>query len=387
MNADADRGVTRQRRAVLVLFFANGATFSSWLPRVPEVRDRLDLSLGSLGLVLVSTGAGGLVSSVAAGVLVDRLGSRRTAVAATTVLGAGLVSIGLAPTALTLAASLVLLSAVDAMADIAMNVQAADVQRHTERSVMQRFHAGWSVGTVAGAASGAVAAGAGVGLAAQLAVTGAVLAAAALTVAGHLSTDVDHTPEPATDLRRMPVVALLAALAAVVAVVEGAPGEWAAVFVSDVYDVSDGVAALGYVAVAGGMVAGRLCGDRVTDRLGARRLFHVALTAFALGLGVILLSPATWIAVVGFAGTGLGASVLFPALYLQAATTPGVPSALGLGVMTSGARIGFLLSPAAIGATSDATSLRVGFGVVLGAALLASVLLGHRLRVRWGPDR
>ncbi len=34
----------------------NGATFSSWLPRIPEVRDRLDVTLGELGAVLLGTG-------------------------------------------------------------------------------------------------------------------------------------------------------------------------------------------------------------------------------------------------------------------------------------------------------------------------------------------
>lgn len=372
--------LVRQHRAVLVLFFANGATFSSWLPRVPEIRDRLGLSLGTLGLVLLAIGLGGLLSSAAAGVVVDRVGSRRGAVVATVVLGGGLVSIGLAPTALTLGVALVALSAVDALADIAMNVQAADVQRRSGRSVMQRFHAGWSVGAVTGAAIGATAAAFGVSLAVQLAVTGAVLAVGGLAARTSLAVDVEIATEPAGERRRAPVLVLLAALALAVAVVEGTPGDWAAVFGSDVHGASEGVAALGYVAVAGGMVIGRLSGDRATDRLGGQRLFVGALLTVAFGLVVVASSPAVWIAIAGFLAVGLGVSVLFPALYLEAASTPGVPSGLGLGVMTSGARVGFLLSPVTVGALSDATSLRAGLATVIGAAIVAALVLGGMLR-------
>lgn len=385
MTADVAGALARQRRAVLLLFFANGATFSSWLPRVPEVRDRLDLSLGTLGLVLLGTGVGGLLSSTAAGVVVDRVGSRRGAVVSTTVLGVGLVSIGLAPSALALGLVLASLSAVDALADIAMNVQATDVQRRAGRSVMQRFHAGWSVGAVSGAVIGAGAAATGVSLTVQLAVTGAVLAAGALAVRTSLAPEVEPAPEPTGGLRRAPVLVLLAALALALAVVEGSPGDWAAVFGSDVHGASEGVAALGFVAVAGGMVVGRLAGDRATDRLGGQRLFRSALVTVASGLLVVVASPSVWAAIGGFAVVGVGVSVLFPALYLEAATTPGVPSGLGLGVMTSGARVGFLASPVVVGALSEATSLRVGLGAVLGVAIGLALVLGGMLRRAAGP--
>ncbi len=372
----------RQRRAVLILFFVNGASFASWLPRVPEVRERLDLSLGTLGLVLLGTGLGGLASSAVGGVLVDRVGSRRSAVVASVALGLGLPLIGLAPSALALGATLVALSAVDAVADISMNVQAADVDARTTGSVIQRFHAAWSVGSVAGAGAGTAAAALGIGLTWQLAVTGLVLGAATLAVSGGLSVVSHPRPEPSAPGRRGPVLVLLASLAAVVAVAEGAPGDWAAVFISDVHGAGRGVAGVGFVAVSGGMVVGRLVGDRVTDHLGGARTFRSALVLVACGLAVVVASPDEFVAIGGFAIAGLGISVLFPALYLQAATTPRVPPGLGVGVMSSGARVGFLVSPVVVGALSEAATLRVGLGVVVGTAIAGALVLAPRLGAR-----
>ena len=366
----------RRRRAVVVLFFTNGASFSSWLPRIPEVRERLDLSLGSLGAVLIGIGLGGLISSVVAGAVVDRIGSRVTAVGAAVVLSLGLPLIGLAPSALLLAGALLALSSVDALADVAMNVQAAEVQRLSGRSVVQRFHAAWSIGTVVGAGSGTAAAALGIGLTVQLVGTGLVLAGMALAASRPLPRAGDVVEEPEEGpVRRISAVVLLALTALALAMIEGTPGDWAAVFGVDVHGATEGVAGLGFVAVASGMVVGRLGGDRATDRLGERRLFRVALAVVATGLAVVVLSPDVAVAIVGFAVIGCGISVLFPALYLQAATTPGVPAGFGVGVMSSGARLGFLLSPPITGALSEATSLRTGLGAVVGAAIGASALL------------
>ena len=62
-----------------LLFLVNGLVVGSWLPRLPEIRDRLGLDLDTLGLTLALGGLGSLVGSSISGVLVSRFGSRRTA--------------------------------------------------------------------------------------------------------------------------------------------------------------------------------------------------------------------------------------------------------------------------------------------------------------------
>src|SRR5829696_2300622 len=64
--------------AVGTVFFVNGATFSSWTPRLPELQRDLGISDAALGLTLVGMGLGGLASSAFSGWLVDRRGSRTT---------------------------------------------------------------------------------------------------------------------------------------------------------------------------------------------------------------------------------------------------------------------------------------------------------------------
>jgi predicted MFS family arabinose efflux permease len=360
---------------VTAVFFVNGVTFASWLPRIPEVRDRLDIGLAALGVVLLGTGLGGLLASAAGGALADRLGSRRSCVTAGVLLSAGLPLVAVASTPLTLGLVLVGLGAVDVLTDIGMNVQAAQVQRQSSGSVMQRFHGAWSVGALVGASIASVAAAAGVTLGWQLTVTSVVLVATVALVARHLS-PVDDEPAPQREgARRLPVLALLAAVALTMAVVEGAPGEWAAVFGADVHGASAGTAGLGFLAMSAGMVIGRFAGDAATDRLGPTRVLRLAFGTVVVGLAAVVASPAIAVAVVGFLVIGLGVSVLFPALYLSAADREGIPAGLGLGVMSTGARLGFLLSPPLVGAVADATSLRLSLGLTVGTAAAAALVL------------
>lgn len=357
------------------MFAVNGATFASWLPRLPEVRDRLGIDVAELGLVLLGTGLGGLLASAAGGALVDRLGSRRSCVSGALALCVGLPLVAVAPEAWLLGAVLVGLGSVDVLTDIGMNVQAAQVQRRATGSVVQRFHGAWSLGAVGGALVAAAAAGAGVSLGTQLVATSVALVVTVAWLARHLS-PVDDPPAPLEGgARRWPVLALFAAVALAMAVVEGAPAEWSAVFTSDVHGAGPGVASLGFVAFSCGMVTGRLAGDAATDRFGAGRVSRSALAVAGVGLLVVVTSPAAAVGIAGFAVMGLGVSVLFPALYLQAADTEGVPAGLGLGVMSTGARLGFLLSPPIVGGVAASSSLRWALAGVVGIAAVAALVL------------
>ncbi|NDB19053.1 MAG: hypothetical protein EB027_07340 [Actinobacteria bacterium] len=72
--------MTAQRRqtvAVGILFYVNGAVFSNWLPRVDEVRDRLGVGNGGLGIALLGGGLGGLLGALAIRRILQRMSTLR----------------------------------------------------------------------------------------------------------------------------------------------------------------------------------------------------------------------------------------------------------------------------------------------------------------------
>ncbi len=170
--------VTAAARATYAAFIGAGFVFASWASRIPQVRDRLQLSPADLGLVLLAIAGGSLVALPLAGTIVHRLNSRRTVAGMSVLLAAGLatVAIGYLTGVVPVLIGLFVLGFGNGAWDVAMNVQGATVERHLGRAIMPRFHAGFSAGTVGGALSGALMVALGVPVTAHLLVVAVIVA-------------------------------------------------------------------------------------------------------------------------------------------------------------------------------------------------------------------
>ena len=145
--------------ATYAVFAAAGGAFAAWAGRIPTVKAELGLTPGELGLLLLAGSAGSLVGLPLAGRVASALG-----VARTVLLGAGLALAGLAALgpviegtgspAWTGAALFVTLFGIGQW-DVAMNLHGAEVDRRGGTSLMPRFHAAFSLGTVASALAAA----------------------------------------------------------------------------------------------------------------------------------------------------------------------------------------------------------------------------------------
>jgi hypothetical protein len=106
--------------------------------------------------------------------------------------------------------------------------------------------------------------------------------------------------------------------------------------------------------------------------LGSRRTFTAGVAVCVGAAGLLAVAPVTAVAFVAYAAWGLGVSVLFPQLYEVAAKLPGLSAARGLGAMTFGQRLGFLVASGAVGAIADLTNLRAA---MIGLTAVATLIL------------
>ncbi|MFN8020140.1 MAG: MFS transporter [Acidimicrobiales bacterium] len=382
VDATVPTSLRRSGFATATLFLVNGATFSNWLPRISEIRDRLGLGNAGLGVTLLGGGLGGVIGALLVGRVSERLGSSRLLSAAAITLSLGMPLIAFAPHAVVLLALLTLLGTFDVFNDVAMNTQAVMVQERSGRQIMNRLHGMWSLGFTGGALLGSLARAAEIGIRWHLAVVGAVLLTTVLTCRRwfipddpvphphpHARPDHDGHPTPAPARRRPNAAMVAMALAAVGAItLEVTPNDWAAVFFNDVFDAGR-VAGFGTVACAGAMLVGRLAGDHVLERLGEHRMTTLSFWLIGVGLVVTVVAPWPAVAVGGLVVWGLGLAPVFPLLYTTAARLPGTSAGAGLGWMLLGQRFGAMLTAVSIGGVSQLQGMRTAFGVVAGAAL------------------
>ncbi len=264
------------------LFLTNGAIFANLVPRLPGIKTDLALSNTFYGIVVAAFPTGALVAGLAAGAVLRRFGSARMAVAGTSGIAVLVFVAGSSTTPLLLAAALFVGGACDALTDVAQNAHGLRVQRVYGRSIINSLHAVWSAGALLGGAMGAAAITLHLSRATHLGVSAVVFIAVAaiaypFLLRGPDATE-DHTAGPTArgrpGCRVYGALFLLVVITIAGAVVEDAGSSWATLYLGGLGAVG-GVAALGYIALLGFQFIGRLAGDRLVDRFGARAVVRV----------------------------------------------------------------------------------------------------------------
>lgn len=376
----------RALRAVAVQFFANGTVYATVIPRLPDIRERVDISIGALGLVLTLGSAAGMIGSLLTGQAIARFGSRRVMIYGSVFSIGFLPMIGFSTAPALLVAALFALLFFDVFIDVAMNVQGSALSQRRHTPVMNRLHGLWSLGSVAGGVVTVLTLRMGVSTPVHLTGVAIVLIGVLAFVAPGLLHR-DEVPElaeaaAATTERRRPLGSaslLLAVGGAMAMTIEITNGDWASFRLGEDLDARPGIAGLAFLTFTAGMTVGRFGGDWLQVRLGATRLFR--LSAVIAGTGSVLASliPVTAVSIAGFMIAGLGTSVLFPQLYDRAARSPGPPGS-GFASMLIGQRGAGLVAPLVVGWLADTDALDVGQAMAIVTVPAALVVFLATLR-------
>lgn len=396
-----DRTRRRARVAVSLLFLLNAVFYANLIPRLPEVKDALQLTNTALGAGVAALAIGSLTAGLFAPLALRRFGSASTASVGLVGLAAGVAAVAVAPSWLVFAAVMLAIGAIDAVVDVAQNAHGFRVQRRYGRSIINAFHGLWSVGAVLGGVLGSVAAGLAVPLSWHLGAVGVLGGAVAVAARRWLLDGPDdtevvaladgsgapHTPPVAATgsdrvdrvaaVRRATRVAgprllVLSVLVVCAVSVEDAGATWGALFVRSELGLAAASAGLAFVSLQVFMTIGRLTGDRVVDRIGWRAVGRSGGALIAAGMLVALAVPNAATTVLGFGLAGFGVATLVPAAMHAADELPGLPAGVGLTIVSWSLRIGVLVFPLLVGVLADAASLRAALSVVVLTGLVAT---------------
>ncbi|MFD8733312.1 MFS transporter [Streptomyces sp. NPDC059618] len=389
-----ERSLRAARVATYVYFVLCGTLMGAWVVNIPAVEERVGVSHATLGGLLVLLGLGAFLGMRVAGPLADRFGARVVVPAGGVLCGAALILPGLARDPWTLAGALLVFGFCNGCLDVGMNAHAVHVEKAYGRPVMSGFHATFSVGGVLAALVAAGAASAGLTPVTSMAVLGAVGIAIALATARALlpsaptttTTAADTEPDTGTgtgaeaeaatapgsasasgggteaaprDVRSR--VWLLAVLALMVMLCEGAANDWSALHMKDVLGAPAGTAAFAYGTFAAAMTTGRLLADRLVARFGSVAVLRHGAATAAVGITLVAVGPWLWAAFAGWALFGLGLSGTVPQLFSAAGHAD--PAAAGANVsrVAGLGYVGMLAGPAVIGWLTHVVALDHAF--------------------------
>lgn len=392
----------KARIAVYLTFFANGVGFSNLVPRYPEVLVHLGITKTAFGQALTFNAIGALVAGLAASWCVTRFTSARVASLGMIVLGCGLLGAGLARSWLVFALCMAWVGGTDAIIDVAQNAHGLRVERRWGSSIITSFHAAWSLGAVVGAVLGQNMAGWGVDIGLHMLgvlvlLTTVSLSALRWTIPGPDSDDRDTPTAPSNGITSSPaqvdlddaaltpavahqrwarlttigVVIVLSLMCAAAMFPEDVAANWSALLLTD-QAAPTALRGMGMIALQTTMIIGRLVGDAIIDRLGARAVVGGGGVLVGAGMAIALLLGSMPGTMLGMVIAGAGCAVAVPVAYAAADDVPGLSPGLGLTIVSWLARCIMLISPTIVGWFADAhgTWVALVYGL-LGGTILA----------------
>ncbi|MFJ9690042.1 MFS transporter [Streptomyces bacillaris] len=370
------------------MFFAlDGFLFAGWVVRIPAIKQQTGASASTLGLALLGVSAGAVITMMLTGRLCRRYGSHAVTAACGVLLPLSIALPAQTHSALSLGLVLLVFGAAYGGMNVAMNSAAVDLVAELRRPVMPSFHAAFSLGGMVGAGLGGLVAGglsasahlfllAGIGLLVTAFAGPALLRHRPARPAYEPSTPRRPGPRQKLDPRARRIVLLFGVIALCTAYGEGALADWGALHLEQDLGAHPGLAAAGYALFALTMTIGRLTGTLLLERLGQTRTLVLGGLVAAAGMLLGSLAPTAWLALAGFAVTGLGLANIFPVAVGRAGELAGPSGVAAASTLGYG---GMLLGPPAIGFLADWFSLPVALTTV---ALLAAgaAALGYGAR-------
>lgn len=376
----------RGRWGVAAFFAANGFVMGAWAPQIPLLLPRHEITETTLGMLIFGLGVGAVGSMLFAGRLIGHFGSRRVARGFALAAVPVLPLIVFAPSLWVLAPVMALFGAMAGCMDVAMNASAVQVERGLGRAIMSSSHGFWSLGGFFGGTLGTYAISA-FGPEMQSILVALVALALVLWGMGRLVEDEAPSARPETGaggpkrpaalIPRDLALWLLGAMALFSMVPEGAVLDWAALYLGRELDSGLLMSGLAFAFFSGSMAVMRFMGDAVRNRFGAVVTLRVSGAIGAAGMMLAAVAPADWIAILGFALTGLGVANMVPILFSAAGNHDSLPSAQAISVVTMVGYAGILVAPAPIGYVAEHLGYRLTF-FVLALLLLVVALMAHR---------
>lgn len=374
-------GSQARRSATRAIFFVTGMAMGLWAALVPYAQMRTHAEAGQLGLLLLCLGGGSLIAMLGSGRIIGLAGCRRVIVVSVVLYCLMLLLLATLADIRLLAASLFVFGMGIGLADVAMNVQGTLVEQAADKPLMSGFHCLWSVGGIAGAGGGALLLGAGISpqtttfWAVALIVLVTACSFPALLTAGG---EDPHQP-PDTASRPNFRLVLMAIMAMICFMAEGAILDWSGIFMTQDRGMAVEHAGWGFAAFAVAMSLMRATGDAVVKTLGRQ---HVLIIGGILGIAgylIVVLVPGWTMALCGFALVGIGAANIVPVLITLAGQEKVMPVHRSVALVATLGYLGVLGGPALIGWVAHLTNLYVAFALVA-AAFMVIVLGAFKLK-------
>ncbi len=351
------------------VFASLNILFGTWAIYIPTVKENLGIDKSQLGLAIFFLSLGVFVVFPVASKIINWVGvGRATWYGVILSCIAALLPL-LAPSYYTLMAALFLFGATNGFTDISMNTLVTELEKKDNKKIMSASHGFFSLGGVlAGLGSFLIGPLDNPPLHMGIAVA-LVFAVNLIYHRRYNSLVAEPVENEPFSIKLFKPLLLLGLISFVAMGSEGAIVDWSGLYLKEISIAPEALWGAGFLGFQVTMTLGRFLGDGISSKIGSIKMVSLGVLVVMAGYGLVL-STNTYLAISGFALSGLGFSVMIPEVFRIGGNVKGIDSSQGVAFIAGTGYTGFLLAPPILGFVADQSSLVASFIVLFCCAFL-----------------
>ena len=391
---ELDKERTKSAQFALIAAFAiQGFLAITYLPRIPEIIEQIDVSFALWGLIIGLAGLGSLIPLLITNRLVGKFGTRPIVRISSLMIVLTTASLGFATNGWMYFAFHAAMMFSMSFFNIAVNAQSVMLQKKVKKVILGKFHAAWSIGAgISAAVSGILAS--FMSLQLHLVLVGLMaIVAFEVSIRSMLKPSEDGHREERQAAEKVPFFKspnqlwLLAFGFFAGVFPEMVMMDWSAVFAKQVMLLNPTLGAIPFTAFTVAMIAGRLLIGRVTKK------YHISdlskwggiIGAVAMALGVLVaptlvpVSPILAMIVLSlfWAVSGFGLAPMVPSFFGAAGHVKGLTTAQALYRMSLVNALAVIVAKIFMGALAQGIGLVWAFMLPVTMMFIAGILAGR----------
>lgn len=367
-------------RGAFGAFFIPGMYTALWAGFVPYLKAKLSIGEDVLGSMILLLGVGSCLSMAIAGKLVESFGCKRVVLLASFIGMLSLAIVTMCSTIMTTTIALFFFGIGVGLSGASANLQAILTEKISKKHLMGAYHGGWSLGGFAGA---------GVllvllkilSLPVNESIWGLliILFIAMIAVSQFMLTfgsdpNAKVMKKSKSPLSFHPIAIIFGLLSFVSYLVEGAVGDWSALYLHEDKAIVIQEAVMGVMFFNGTMCVGRLLGNTLGKHITSKQVVVGGYLLGAVSMALIVLLPG-YASMYSYLLLGISLAMVVPNLFSAMGEQNVIPMTQAVATSTMLGYMGILMGPALIGFIAHASSLTVAF-IVLTILLIISAGIG-----------
>lgn len=368
-------------RGAFGAFFIPGMYTALWAGFVPYLKAKLAIGEDVLGSMILLLGLGSCIAMTVTGKLVESWGCRNTVLLGSFI---GMLSLGIVTicdTTMLTSYALFFFGLGIGISSSAANLQAILTEKVSKKHLMGTFHGGWSLGGFAGAGILLVLLKI-LELPVNESIWGLLIVLfVAMVIVSRFMLPFGKDPNAAPTKKKSksplsfhPIAIIFGLLSFVSYLVEGAVGDWSALYLFEDKGIVIQEAVMGVMLFNGTMTIGRLLGNTIGKHMSSKTVVVGGYLAGAVAMALIVVLPG-YASMYTYLLLGVALAMVVPNLFSAMVEQNIIPMTQAVATSTLLGYTGILMGPALIGFIAHASSLMVAF-VCITVLLVISALVG-----------